>query len=61
MKFTAEWSKESVSFLDTTVKLEDGQLVTDQLSQQTPTNILLPTAAIQDTARKPYPTAKPSG
>ena len=23
IKFTAEWSKESVSFLDTTVKLED--------------------------------------
>jgi len=38
IKFTAEWSKESVSFLDTTVKLEDGQLVTDLFVKPTDTH-----------------------
>ena len=38
IKFTAEWSRESVSFLDTTVKLDGGRVVTDLYVKPTDTH-----------------------
>ena len=38
IKFTAEWSHESVSFLDTRVKLRDGQVTTDLYCKPTDTH-----------------------
>ena len=52
IKFTAEWSKESVSFLDTTVKLEDGQLVTDLFVKPTDTHQYLAANSCQQLPSK---------
>ena len=43
IKFTAEWSYESVSFLDTKVMLRDGQITTDLYSKPTDTHQYLAT------------------
>ena len=38
IKFTTEWSRDSVSFLDTTVTIVDGQIVTDLYVKPTDTH-----------------------
>ena len=38
IKFTTEWSRDSVSFLDTTVKIVDGRIVTDLYVKPTDTH-----------------------
>lgn len=59
IKFTAEWTNNSIPFLDTCVSLESGCLTTDLFTKPTDTNTLLLTAATHNTAKKPSHSARP--
>ena len=58
IKFTADWSKTSINFLDVTVSIAEGVIEADLYVKPTVTNIFYHLPAILFIAKRVYHTAR---